>query len=255
MRYFVVVGGADEGPFTFDQLKDLASRGDLRPDSVLRPEGGGEAVSAGTVGGLFATPPPTVQPGPSYAMSPPPPSQGAPSSSRNPVVIALIVLACLCVLCLPISAAILFPVFSQARIAAKRTISLSHMKQMTLAAAMYAATSDDHLPPVMDSGTAVRPYLLPYVNGSEAEKELVFTSGNDRSHEWRGNAPLAGQETFSIKQPNLTMLFWDSQDWPGGKRIVGFADSSARVLESQAVVGAAKGDGVVSPLDITGTKK
>ena len=45
-----------------------------------------------------------------------------------------------------ILAAILFPVFAQAKAAAKKTACLSNVKQMGLAAAMYAGDSDDGLP-------------------------------------------------------------------------------------------------------------
>jgi prepilin-type N-terminal cleavage/methylation domain-containing protein/prepilin-type processing-associated H-X9-DG protein len=50
----------------------------------------------------------------------------------------LVVIAIIAIL-----AAILFPVFAKAKLAAKKTVSLSNMKQMQLAAQMYAADYDD----------------------------------------------------------------------------------------------------------------
>jgi len=54
----------------------------------------------------------------------------------------LVVLAIIAIL-----AAILFPVFSQAKTAAKKTADLSNMKQMALALTMYADDNDDQIPP------------------------------------------------------------------------------------------------------------
>lgn len=58
----------------------------------------------------------------------------------------LVVIAIIAIL-----AAILFPVFAQAKLAAKKTSSLSNTKQVTLAAIMYGGDSDDFLP-LSDSG-------------------------------------------------------------------------------------------------------
>jgi len=59
----------------------------------------------------------------------------------------LVVIAIIAIL-----AAILFPVFAQAKVAAKKTMVLSNCKQLGLANIMYATDSDDLLPPSL-SGT------------------------------------------------------------------------------------------------------
>ncbi len=61
----------------------------------------------------------------------------------------LVVIAIIAIL-----AAILFPVFAQAKNAAKRTQDLSNMKQLALGVIMYTGDSDDILPPtrVVESG-------------------------------------------------------------------------------------------------------
>ena len=71
-----------------------------------------------------------------------PPVPPAPKSGM-PVWVWIVVPV---VMCCPILAAVLFPVFSQARLAAKRTQSLAHIKQIGLASAMYAAENDDRFP-------------------------------------------------------------------------------------------------------------
>jgi prepilin-type N-terminal cleavage/methylation domain-containing protein/prepilin-type processing-associated H-X9-DG protein len=53
----------------------------------------------------------------------------------------LVVIAIIAIL-----AAILFPVFAQAKLAAKRTVDLSNLKQMTLALIMYSGDYDDYGP-------------------------------------------------------------------------------------------------------------
>ncbi len=54
----------------------------------------------------------------------------------------LVVIAIIAIL-----AAILFPVFSQAKVAAKKTADLSNMKQISLALIMYCDDNDDQIPP------------------------------------------------------------------------------------------------------------
>ena len=53
----------------------------------------------------------------------------------------LVVIAIIAIL-----AAILFPVFAQAKLAAKKTADLSNEKQLTLGLTMYAGDNDDHAP-------------------------------------------------------------------------------------------------------------
>src|SRR5476651_90515 len=69
---------------------------------------------------------------------------GSVSMSRNrhgfTLIELLVVIAIIAIL-----AAILFPVFAQAKLAAKKTSSLSNDKQITLASIMYANDNDDEL--------------------------------------------------------------------------------------------------------------
>ena len=63
----------------------------------------------------------------------------------------LVVIAIIAIL-----AAILFPVFAQAKAAAKKTSCLSNTKQVGLAALMYANDNDDGLPDVAVYGDHLR---------------------------------------------------------------------------------------------------
>ena len=64
------------------------------------------------------------------------------SKSRAFTLIELLVVIAI----IAILAAILFPVFAQAKEAAKKTQCLSNLKQIGLGATMYATDSDDLLP-------------------------------------------------------------------------------------------------------------
>ena len=60
----------------------------------------------------------------------------------------LVVIAIIAIL-----AAILFPVFAQAKTAAKKTASISNVKQAALAAMLYMGDHDDVIPPMIRNGT------------------------------------------------------------------------------------------------------
>jgi hypothetical protein len=96
------------------------------------------------------TPPPRSEP--------PPPVYAPPAKKTNPVMIVAIVLAAGFCLCVPILAAILFPVFSQAREAAKQTACLSNLRMMSVGHLMYASDYDDTLHPGPDWATAIAAY-------------------------------------------------------------------------------------------------
>ncbi len=72
----------------------------------------------------------------------------------------LVVIAIIAIL-----AAILFPVFAQAKLAAKKTASLSNVKQIALGAQMYANDNDDVVPLALETNTfhtwseGVQPYI------------------------------------------------------------------------------------------------
>jgi prepilin-type N-terminal cleavage/methylation domain-containing protein len=95
----------------------------------------------------------------------------------------LVVIAIIAIL-----AAILFPVFAQAKLAAKKTVSISNMKQIATGAQMYLADNDDVLVPLRwfnpsdlsmpsSNGFYFYPVLLqPYTKSVE-----LFLDPNDRA--------------------------------------------------------------------------
>ncbi|HWD38757.1 MAG TPA: prepilin-type N-terminal cleavage/methylation domain-containing protein [Fimbriimonas sp.] len=73
----------------------------------------------------------------------------------------LVVIAIIAIL-----AAILFPVFAQAKAAAKKTQCLSNTKQVGLAAVMYANDYDDNFPFNANGQIGITYYGEPYINGA-----------------------------------------------------------------------------------------
>jgi len=87
----------------------------------------------------------------------------------------LVVIAIIAIL-----AAILFPVFAQAKLAAKKTAGLNQCKQVGLAINIYLADYDDTIPPyrlsVPDSGPDINPFYLSLPNG-DPRKAVLDASG------------------------------------------------------------------------------
>lgn len=75
----------------------------------------------------------------------------------------LVVIAIIAIL-----AAILFPVFAQAREAGKRTVCVSNMKQMGLSLVMYATDHDDMFPSSYGSDALWMFWIEPYIKGKPA---------------------------------------------------------------------------------------
>lgn len=106
----------------------------------------------------------------------------------------LVVIAIIAIL-----AAILFPVFAQARTAAKKTSSLNNLKQIALGSVMYFSDNDDMIFPIQyrfgapvppDNGTRFWANLAqPYIKQTD-----VFFCPNDRADD-----PYIAQTTFAAR--------------------------------------------------------
>jgi len=64
VEWFVHAKGREHGPFSSQQLKQLASRGQIGPETPVKQGAGGQWVRARRVKGLFETPAPTPSPTP-----------------------------------------------------------------------------------------------------------------------------------------------------------------------------------------------
>lgn len=112
----------------------------------------------------------------------------------------LVVIAIIAIL-----AAILFPVFAQAKAAAKKSTSLSNNKQIALSAIMYASDVDDRFPVMAAWGGSG---ALASVGGSAYTPwpHLVFpyTKSADLFYDPQAQAPLASPAGFN---PMINKLF------------------------------------------------
>lgn len=81
----------------------------------------------------------------------------------------LVVIAIIAIL-----AAILFPVFASAKLAAKKSAAVSQMRQLSMSVMMYAADYDDYFPPATNYGVGTGsperiwpPIVLPYLKSKD----------------------------------------------------------------------------------------
>ncbi|MEI8282685.1 MAG: zinc ribbon domain-containing protein, partial [Armatimonadota bacterium] len=82
------------------------------------------------------------------------PHCGRPTRLNSPGMMSSGTLGCLIVgvLCVVVLAALLFPVFASARVAAKRTMVYSQCKDIMNAMSGYLSDNDDRYPPMKSSG-------------------------------------------------------------------------------------------------------
>jgi len=115
---------------------------------------------------------------------------------------------------------------SGAKDAAQATASLSRAKQFGLSLVICINDREDIFPYVQ-STSSLRGVLMPYAKDPD-----VFTSGNPDGGSMLFNMSLAGTSSSEIESPQNTVMLYDSQPWPDGRRIVVFADSSARFVDA-----------------------
>jgi hypothetical protein len=129
-------------------------------------------------------------------------------------------------------AAILFPVFSQARYAAQKTVGLSHMKQLGLATLIYCNDYDGRFPPDMSSALAAKPVLLPYVprgsTGMTDGPDILFVTKNPAGGSILGDSRLSGKNSDDVRSPATAVMFYDEKPWPQGEGMACYVDGHAR---------------------------
>lgn len=237
------------GPVDLATLKQWVNEGRIVADSVIELQASGQRVPAAAIPelGLSASPPPPSEPA---APTPPPAAQPAPQPEPQPqpapapnaayqrppaddqpkkknttLIIVLIVLLALCVCgCGPLLAAVLFPVFSQAKDAAIKTASLGNLKKLGTATLMYSSDYDDLLP--YELGTAEETYFFiePYAN----DESILDTSRPGIAYEF--NPLLSGLPVSSVPSPATTPLAYESAP-TNNKRSLVYLDGAVKTLE------------------------
>jgi prepilin-type N-terminal cleavage/methylation domain-containing protein/prepilin-type processing-associated H-X9-DG protein len=132
----------------------------------------------------------------------------------------LVVIAIIAIL-----AAILFPVFAQAREKARSSSCLSNQKQIALAFSMYAQDYDETYPPSFDANNLIVPpntgggaggiaqwedLVKPYIKSGNVGGILTCPSASTRAYAYSMNGALAGLSAAQAVKPADTVLTADS---------------------------------------------
>ncbi len=160
--------------------------------------------------------------------STPPPVQ-QPAKKTNVVLIVVIICAVGFCLIVPIMAALLFPVFSQAKLSAQKSATMSSAKQISLSLLMYAADHDDTLPPQLSTSLDLKSAVSLYDPSSSVD----LMSNNPAGGEFVPNANAQGLNLARVLNPERGILVLDSMPWKNdGGRVVGFFDASAKYIKA-----------------------
>ena len=145
---------------------------------------------------------------PSYQMPPPPSDAPNPHKSGVPGW-AKWAIGCgaMVMCCCPLGGAVLFPVFSQAKVAAKSTLSMNKMKELGVAWSIYLADSDDRACPLPDWNRNLKelvPDHEPDVSYDVLIDPLLPESGNQLGYGM--NRSVALMDTISFEDPSKVIV-------------------------------------------------
>ncbi|MFQ3677605.1 MAG: hypothetical protein SNJ74_06665, partial [Fimbriimonadaceae bacterium] len=138
---------------------------------------------------------------------PPIQNPGPSSTSRKKPNVALIVFSvvavAVCVPCMAIPAAVLFPVFQEAKVAAQKTLSVSNLKQQATGVALYTADNDDRLPLASNWRAATASYV---------DDAAVFDFPPVREGwQYAFYGPVSGLVRSELADPRDTPLIFESR--------------------------------------------
>lgn len=160
------------------------------------------------------------------------PDMQPPKKNNNRVLWLVLIVVCGggCLIMFPIMAAILFPVFSQARHAATATAALTNAKQLATAALMYAADHDDKLFPSEPYGVVLKPYL--------SDPKVARSPLSQRNFSF--NEKMLGADLSRVENAETVVLFYDGLSgqltFTQRSSVVSYANGAARRLKEGATV-------------------
>jgi prepilin-type processing-associated H-X9-DG protein len=163
--------------------------------------------------------------------------------SGGGLAIAGIAVSGVLLLVAPIVAAMVLPALAKAKSRAQTVQCISHVKQLSLAAMMYAGDHNDRLPDASQWCDLTQTYL-----GRGSSPVLLCPAGkqSDRCH-YAFNAQLSSVELKQVGNPAQTVLFVEAEDgWNAsggpellskpsrhyGPRVVGFVDGHVEMVTS-----------------------
>lgn len=143
------------------------------------------------------------------------------------LIVALVVIAGMCVVILVLGA-LLFPVFSQARLGAKKSQSLSEAKTISLGLLMYASDHDDAMPALFETTNDLQNAIAGYVD----TKAIDFKSENPEESWYIPNLYAQQVKLSWVVDPAFSVMVYETSSWPRDYgRIVGCFDGSAQYVE------------------------
>jgi len=122
------------------------------------------------------------------------------------------------------TAAVLLPVFAQAKLAAQKTQTQSNLKQIALSAIMYQNDWDDQFPYV-ESTPQFQKLTAPYLKNAD-----LWKSANPNGAGFRFAMNLAGVNAAAIDRPAEAPLVYEVNPWADGGRVVAFADGHTKYV-------------------------
>ena len=150
-----------------------------------------------------------------------------PQKKTNIALIVVIVVLLLFCCIVPVIGAVLFPVFSQARLSAQKSATLSQARRIVLALNMYATDYDDTLPPALTSNDELRAAVARYSDG-----DLDCKSMNPAGGVFLPNSGAAGLRISAVIEPDRAVLVYDSLPWARDEgRAVGYFSGGARYVK------------------------
>lgn len=146
--------------------------------------------------------------GKAWSQPPEGPPPGPPPKSNTTLIWVIVGI---CFGCVIISvgalAAIMFPVFSQAKLAAKKTSTLSNAKQHALGLLMYSTDYDDVLP--------MRDWCdlsQPYTKSDLYYTSVILSDGKTPRFDFALGATLLGTNMVAVEEPANTFLTFESKN-------------------------------------------
>ncbi len=143
-------------------------------------------------------------------------------------LIILFICGCGGVILLP---ALLFPVFSQAKMQAKKAYSVSLGKQVGTSMAIYLADFDDKFPPFSNS-EEIAHKLDPYMKGSSPSTTSdgqVYESVTDHARRVTWNSEISGQLSSLLNFH--AWMFYDPTPY-GDYKVITHIDTSTNAYKS-----------------------
>ena len=145
---------------------------------------------------------------------------------KNTTIIIVAAIGGVCFFCCIIMAAVLFPVFAQARVAAMQTSAMDSLKSDAVSLQIYSADNDDHFPSDM-SMNVLAPILAEYSSKEDASQILHPLPGEPATI----NQELAGLEMFAIDNPARTELFTFTSPKLQNRILTCYVDTSVRATK------------------------